>query len=370
VVKSFLPDDPDERRRAIEEQAAAREASRRVQRLDAAAHLVAPAIRAVELAGLDAGALRATLQALQVQLERAAHQGHGRITPRKRPVIQKQWRKEGPRHRYRLFVDESGGSRINLTHDEPYFAVGGLLVHEVAYAELERRWNGWKEQWIGRVQATMHARHLRKRHVRYYVRHGDPDEALEALHQILREADVTLFVMAVRKDDFQARYTDGPVDAFLPDHHYGLCLTFLLERVVYCLLAHDDAHAHVFAESRNRMEDARLQLEYQRLQLEGTLFQASTWFRYQLGPHITFHDKSDNIAGLQVIDVLLKAVVDKLIAPETDPLRWDVAHAKLYDGGRRRIRGWGLKLFPHDDAFVESLLLEQKGEQTKTENAP
>lgn len=370
MLKSTLPDDPDERRQAIEQQATAREASRRIQRLDAAAHLVAPAIRAVELAGLDGGSLRAVLQTLQVELERAAHQGHGRITPRKRPTIQKQWRAEGPRHRYRLFVDESGGSRINLTMNEPYFAVGGLLVHDAAYVELERRWNEWKGQWIGRLQATMHARHLRGNHIRYYVRHGDPDQALEALHQILRAADVTLFVMAVRKDDFQARYADGPVDAFLPDHHYGLCLTFLLERVVYFLLAHDDSHAHVFAESRNRMEDAKLQLEYQRLQLEGTLFQASTWFRYQLGPHITFQSKTDNVAGLQIVDVLLKAVIDKLIAPETNPPRWEIAHAKLYDGGRRRVRGWGLKLFPHDDAFVETLLLEQQGRQIKTENAP
>jgi hypothetical protein len=277
-------------------------------------------------------------------MSRAAE--HGRITPRKRPATQKQWRKEGPRHRYRLFIDESGSSRINLTPDEPYFAVGGLLTHDDAYATLEQQWNAWKVRWIGREHATMHSRHLREKNIRYHVRHGDPAEALEALHQVLRETDVMLFVMGVRKDDFQARYSDGPVDAFLPDHHYGLCLTFLLERVVYFLLAHDDAHAHVFAESRSRMEDARLQLEYQRLQLEGTLFQAATWFRYQLGPHITFQEKVDNVAGLQVIDVLLKAVVEKLIAPDSSPLRWDLARAKLYDGGGRRIRGWGLKVCP------------------------
>ena len=118
------------------------------------------------------------------------------------------------------------------------------------------------------------------------------------------------------------------------------------------------------------MEDARLQLEYQRLQLEGTLFQSSTWFRYQLGPHITFQEKADNVTGLQVIDILLKAVIDKLIAPESDPLRWDIARTKLYDGDGRRVRGWGLKLFPHDDEFVESLLLMSETAQTKTENAP
>lgn len=361
-----MPEDADERRRFVEEQTIAREASRRVQRLDAAAHLLAPAIRAVEHAGVDAASLRAVLQALQTDLERAAHQGHGRIASRRRPTAQKAWRREGPRHRYRLFIDESGGSRLNLTPDEPYFAIGGLLVHENAYADLERRWNAWKVQWIGRQHATMHARNLRRKNIRYYVRHGDPEEALASLHEIIRGADVTLMVMAVRKSDFQARFLDGPVDPFLPDHHYGLCLTFLLERVVYFLLEHDDAHAHVIAESRNRMEDARLQLEYQRLQLEGTLFQASTWFRYQLGPHITFHDKEDNVTGLQLVDVLLKAVVDKLIAPQTAPLRWDVARLKLYDGGKARIRGWGLKLFPHDDAFVESLL----DEEAKTEDAP
>jgi hypothetical protein len=93
---------------------------------------------------------------------------------------------------------------------------------------------------------------------------------------------------------------------------------------------------------------------------------ASTWFRYQLGPHIACHVKEDNVAGLQPVDGLLKAVVDKLIAPESEPPRWDVARTTLYDGGKERIRGWGLKLFPHDNAFVESLL----DREAKTENAP
>ncbi|MCC6174492.1 MAG: DUF3800 domain-containing protein [Chloroflexi bacterium] len=364
-MKPLLPDDPDERRRFLEQQARAREAVRRLQRHDAAVHLLAPAIRAVELAGVDATPLRSVLQTLQTELEKATHQGRGRIASRRRPTAQKQWRQDGPRHRYRLFIDESGGSRLSLTPDEPFFAVGGLLVHESAYADLERHWNAWKVQWVGREHATMHARHLRRKNIRFYVRHGDPEEALAALHALIREVDVTLMVMAIRKSEFQARYLDRPVDPFLPDHHYGLCLTFLLERVVYFLLNKDDAHAHVIAESRNRMEDAKLQLEYQRLQLEGTLFQAATWFRYQLGPHITFQVKEDNVAGLQLADVLLKAVVDKLIAPHMEPLRWDVARMKLYDGGKDRIRGWGLKLFPHDDKFVESVL----GQETKTENA-
>jgi hypothetical protein len=117
MLKSSSPGDPEEKRRFIEEQSAAREASRQVQRLDAAAHLMVPAIRAVELAGVDASSLRSVLQTLQLELERASHQGHGRIAARQRPATQKQWQREGPRHRYRLFIDESGGSRINLTPD-------------------------------------------------------------------------------------------------------------------------------------------------------------------------------------------------------------------------------------------------------------
>ena len=126
--------------------------------------------------------------------------------------------------------------------------------------------------------------------------------------------------------------------------------------MVHCLLARNDAHAQVIAESRNRLENAKVQLEYQRLQIEGTALHADTWFRYQLAPHIRFRDKSDNVAGLQITDVLLRAVMEKLNHPDASPLRWNIAERMFYRDVLGHIGDWGLTLFPDDPAGLARVL--------------
>lgn len=290
------------------------------------------------------------------------------IRPRSRPKTQKNWDKEGPRKRWLLYMDESGGSRLNLTRDSRFFAVGGLLIPSQSYPDLDHRWSAWKREWIGREQATMHADRLQRRSIGYYAkgkRGVSVDDILNRLDKTIDGFEATLFVAAIDKQAFQEQYHSGTVDPFLHGGHYEICLDLLLERIVYCLLERDDAHAHVFAESRNRAEDATLQLEYQRLQIEGTLFHASTWFRYQLGPHITFHGKTDNIAGLQLVDILLKAVTEKLVEPTNTPLRWPAASRRLYCGRAGRVLGWGLKLFPDNPTLLESVMSEYGKIQTE-----
>jgi hypothetical protein len=202
----------------------------------------------------------------------------------------------------------------------------------------------------------MHSPSLTEKAIRYYARKGPPEQALASLEQLIDGIDLWLFVAAIDKAAFQAVYGPGRVDEFLPVHHYEMCVDFILERVVHSLYFSDDAHAQVFAETRNRSEDAQIQMEYQRLQIEGTMFQHPSWFRYQLGPYVTFHTKDDHICGLQLVDILLTAVMAKLRVPTADGLRWGVARRKMYDGGGKHIRGWGLKIFPETPGVYEKIL--------------
>ncbi len=367
VLRSSTPRDRADRREHTQAQLSARGTRLEVVRIEEAARLLERAIRAVQLVGSGTEELQAALNGLLNRHDATVGRLGGHITSRSRPAIQKNWRVEGPRKRFDLYVDESGGSRLNVTPEGKFFLLGGLLISQPAYSEFNEKWSEWKLHWVGNPRAKMHASSLGTRSIRYYThRQGNPSEALSTLEQLIEQADLQLFVVAIDKEAFYRSYQREPVDAFLPESHYNICLDLLLERVVYCLLVDDDAHGNVYAESRNRAEDATLQLEYQRLQVEGTAFQAPTWFRYQLGPHITFHRKDDNVAGLQLIDILLKAVAEKLNAPSTDPLRWRVTRNKLYDKGQARIQGWGLKVFPHSDELFAAML----GEGHETRDAP
>ncbi len=96
MLKSSQPTDPDERKRFIREQMTARDAAQQAARLEAAAMLLDPAIRAAKLANLDTAPLIATRHRLHELLADAVSQSHGPIAPRSRRATQKQWRKEGP----------------------------------------------------------------------------------------------------------------------------------------------------------------------------------------------------------------------------------------------------------------------------------
>jgi hypothetical protein len=307
-----------------------------------------PAIRAAEIAGVDIQPLTDTLAEI-VERHRGAIGSPLPAAPsRAKPAAQRQWTPEDTRPQFGLFVDESGGRRLTIGKDGAYFAVGGLLVSEEDYPRLEDAWLEWKRDWIGREDATMHSASLGRRSIRHYAINGEPEAALESLEALMLTLPATLFVVALDKRAFGAVYQDVITEQFLPDYHYALCVDLLLERVVHCLLARGDAHAQVIAESRNRLENAKVQLEYQRLQIEGTALHADTWFRYQLAPHIRFRDKNDNVAGLQITDVLLRAVMEKLNHPESDPLRWSVAEHMFYRDVLGHIADWGLTVFPDD----------------------
>src|SRR5581483_4654825 len=97
---TFQPEDPDERREFITHQLAAREAAARAQRLEVAARLLEPAIRAARLAGLDTASLESTLVRIEGLLADQAARRGDRIAPRTRPAFQKEWRQDGPRRRF------------------------------------------------------------------------------------------------------------------------------------------------------------------------------------------------------------------------------------------------------------------------------
>ena len=319
-----------------------------IRRLEAAARLLEPAIRAADIAGIDTQQLNSTLAEIVERHRGALGSPLPPAPKRARPATQRQWTPEESRPQFGLFVDESGGRRLTIGKDGAYFAVGGLLVSEWEYPTLETAWLDWKREWIGREDASMHSASLGRRSIRHYAINGEPEAALESLEALMLELPATLFVVGLDKRAFGTVYQDVVTEEFLPDYHYALCVDLLLERVVHCLLARGDAHAQVIAESRNRLENAKVQLEYQRLQIEGTALHADTWFRYQLAPHIRFRDKNDNVAGLQITDVLLRAVMEKLNHPDSSPLRWRVAERMFYRDVLGHPADWGLTVFPDD----------------------
>lgn len=282
--------------------------------------------------------------------------GQAYLEPRHRAKLPKIPKEARPT--YLLFLDECGG------HDRPSgnafkaFCLCCLIVEQNIYDELlVPRWEGLKARFLQREEdgvpkgksSITHEPSLRPTGLSYRLRHipNGPQAFERELASLVSEVAFTIIASVVSTSDFYALYGSSPVDTFLPSSVYSMCLDFVMERATHFLSADNKgAYGRVVAESRERREDALLQYEYVRLQLEGTQYVSPSWFRQQLAPAIDFRTKVDNVAGLQLTDLFARPIAEQVVGTQQTINRWDVLKNKLWDGGQGRKESYGLKVFP------------------------
>lgn len=260
-----------------------------------------------------------------------------------------------PRHEYFLFLDECGNHSLRDSGGAfPVFCLCGVIVDAERYQTFDRRWKVWKARWLGSPLVQVHEPDVRRRSNKFHDDDPAREQALiDALNAQLTDLDFTCIAAVIDKRRFAELYPAGAVDDFLPSSAYLMCVDFLLERFVHYLHhAVGDARGVVIAESRGLREDAEVLSEFLRLQLEGTQWQPDRQFRYQLRPYIEFDRKYRNTSGLQIADLTARPIAEKVLEPSSSPERWDVALAKLYDGGKGRKNSYGLKVFPTPEAWL------------------
>jgi hypothetical protein len=127
-----------------------------------------------------------------------------------------------------------------------------------------------------------------------------------------------------------------------------------MERIVMILEGQfNGSRAFVYAEARGPLEDALLQHEYVRLQLDGTSYVSPSWFRHQLTPAILFRTKKDNVTGLQIADLLARPCGEKVLNLPTTPNRWLDFRTKLCPGQETAHSILGLKIVPWHDRYED-----------------
>jgi hypothetical protein len=141
-----------------------------------------------------------------------------------------------------------------------------------------------------------------------------------------------------------------------PFHPYHLGLGFLLQR--YCgWLNHLNRSGDLIAESRGGQEDARLRGAYAHIWTHGDMFHKADFYRRTLTTRqAKLKKKSQNIAGLQLADLLAHVVRDDILAEHgrlgegMSPFGMRLASIVADKYNRhlyaRRVRGYGRVLFP------------------------
>ncbi len=249
-----------------------------------------------------------------------------------------------------VFVDECGSPRLSASADTlGAFALGAVIVTRDEYRNFEQTWNGWKNSIWGTATKRIHEPEVRSGHGAFWF-DGDRTRrhrATRSLRETISHLNFKAVVVVIRRQAYVQEYGRGGINEILPEAPYPMALDFLSERLVFALEQEfAGGKGSLIAESRGPLEDAQLQREFARLQIDGTTYISASWFRHQLAPGIQFGTKSDRMAGLEVADLLCRPYAEKVLAPASTPPRWPEFRAKLCQGQETAHSPVGIKVVP------------------------
>jgi hypothetical protein len=212
---------------------------------------------------------------------------------------------------FRLYIDESGHHSYKHLDDpaKRYLALLGVwFKRSDDYVEFADDLDSFKKEFFGPRPDEPVILHrgdiINKRGPFQILREAVLCKRFNArLLELLAASRFTMIVVIIDKKDHLERYTT-------PDHPYHYCLAAMLDR--YCgWLEHVDDCGDVVVEARGRMEDRLLAEEFRHVFDSGTRPSPNSCEHRQqtlTSREIKLRLKSDNIAGLQLADILAHPV--------------------------------------------------------------
>jgi hypothetical protein len=251
---------------------------------------------------------------------------------------------------YIIFVDESGDHSLEVVNPAyPLFVLAFCIVRKDDYADrIVPAVQKLKFATFGHDMTVLHSRDIRKEHGAFVIlRNPETRQAfLTGMSTVIAEAPFTLTVSAIDKPRHIAKYKT-------PHNPYHISLRFCLERAHHFLVAKGQSarQTHVVVESRGKVEDRDLELEFLRI------VQDNDHWTHEFT--LLFAPKSCNSTGLQLADLAAHPVGRHVLKPDQPNRAFDIVRGKLMTDGKagfaapRRpadrkngYEGIGLKVFP------------------------
>ena len=126
---------------------------------------------------------------------------------------------------------------------------------------------------------------------------------------------------------------------------YGLSLSFVLERAIFCVDNQcPDGRGQISAivERRGKREDKTLMSYYQQLLGKGTFWVTSERMKSRMNC-LDFKWKSEDIAGLQVADLIAYPLTRHVLDPQAVNLAYDILAPNIFMEDGKLL---GLKIYP------------------------
>lgn len=247
---------------------------------------------------------------------------------------------------YIVYVDESGDHGMhNINPNYPIFVLAFCIFRKGDYIQkVVPDLQKFKFKYWGHDSIILHEHDIRKSMSNGYELLSNPqvrNAFFEDLNQIITNSPFNVIASVIRKDKLTG-YT-------YPSNPYELSMLFCMERLINWLCECDEEGKllHVIFESRGKVEDNELELEFRRICDNASSSSVTTktdFSRMQFALH--FVNKQANSSGLQLADLVARPIGLHILKPYQGNQAFDIIREKLVSHSNGVFKGKGLKVFP------------------------
>ena len=240
-----------------------------------------------------------------------------------------------------LYLDESGDHNLTVIDSNyPLFVLGGVIVDkDYADGPLVEAIDQLKHELFGRTDILLHTVDITRSRNGFELL-KDPifrNYFYEKLNTLVMELDFTAIACAIRKTDHFRHYGAAAIDL------YRLSLHALSE--LFCDEIGEVRNGRmIVAESRNPTLDQDLKRSWSSLRRRNSGYSGAGMIRDRICS-LTFRDKKENIAGLQLADLVVSPIGRHILGKQ-DKDDWLIVEQKLRRGPCEEVEGYGLVLLP------------------------
>ena len=240
-----------------------------------------------------------------------------------------------------LFLDESGDHNLSVIDPQyPLFVLGGVIMDkEYAYGPLNDALNKFKYEMFGRTDIVLHTADItRNRNGFEAMKSGAfRNRFYERLNELMVDLTYSVVACVIRKDDYLSRYGLAALDPYL------ISLDILVE--IFCFdVGHISKGGVIVAERRDPTLDRSLELSWSNLKIQGTRRIRGGIVEERILA-LKLRDKKDNIAGLQLADLVVSPVGRYVLGKPTKE-DWEIVSSKLRRSPGGRVENYGLVILP------------------------
>lgn len=163
---------------------------------------------------------------------------------------------------------------------------------------------------------NLHSRDIRKREgpFSFMMRKEYRDSFLSDLSSLMNESDYTVFVTAIDKISHLKKWGKKA------ENPYTVALKNCVEDITSFLRQSGENELPLIAEARGKNEDGDLENAFYKIINEHT----------DIGWSLVFQNKLNNIAGIQLADLVAHPAARSVLKPEQKNQAWDIVKEKFY----------------------------------------